>query len=221
MSGGGRGVLLGGIPGVAPGKVLVLGGGVVGTNAARMAMGLGAQVTILDRSLDRLRELDNLWGPRLNTLYSTPQLVEEMLEHADLVIGAVLIPGKTAPKLIQRRHLKKMKSGAVIVDVSIDQGGSAETSRPTTHADPIYTEEGVVHYCVANMPGAVARSATLGLTNATQRDGLNIANLGYKKALLNDPYLLPGLNVYCGKVTNQHVANDLGYDYYPAEEVLN
>ncbi|MCI5052831.1 MAG: alanine dehydrogenase [Simkaniaceae bacterium] len=221
MANGGRGVLLGGIPGVAPGKVLVVGGGVVGTNAARMAMGLGAEVSIMDRSLDRLRELDNLYGPRLKTIYSTPQTLEEALFECDIVVGAVLIPGKTAPKLVRGEHLKKMKRGSVIVDVSIDQGGFAETSRPTTHQDPTYVVDDVVHYCVANMPGACARSATLGLTNATLKNALDIANKGYRKALKDDPYLLPGLNVCLGKVTNQHVAADLGYEYYPAEELLN
>ncbi|MBI5273576.1 MAG: alanine dehydrogenase [Chlamydiales bacterium] len=220
MANGGRGVLLGGIPGVRPGKVLILGGGVVGTNAAMMAMGLNADVTILDRSLPRLRELDMIFSGRLKTIYSTQQILEEELQKADLVIGAVLVAGKTAPKLIKKEHLKLMKKGSVIVDVSIDQGGCSETSRPTTHSDPIYVVDDIVHYCVTNMPGAVARSSTIGLTNATLGFALQIANKGYKKALLDDSHLLAGLNVYRGKVTNEHVAHDLGYQYVPPGEAL-
>lgn len=221
MANGGRGVLLGGIPGVNPGRVLVIGGGVVGTNAALMAMGLSADVTILDRSLPRLRELDLVFGCKLKTLYSTPQILEEELANADLVVGAVLIPGKTAPKLIRKEHLSIMKKGSVIVDVAIDQGGCTETSRPTTHSDPIYVVDDVVHYCVTNMPGAVARSATIGLTNATLPFALEIANKGFKKAMMDDPHLLSGLNVYKGKVTNLYVANDLGYEYVPANKALS
>ncbi|MCH9614310.1 MAG: Alanine dehydrogenase [Chlamydiia bacterium] len=220
MAGGGRGVLLGGVPGVAPGKVMIIGAGVVGTNAAKMAMGLGANVTILDRSLNRLRELDELYGARLTTMYSTPQVIKEHARHADLIIGAVLIPGKMAPKLVDKQTISEMKKGAVIVDVAIDQGGCFETSRPTTHADPVYEVDGVVHYCVTNMPGGCARTATMALTNATMPFALKIASLGYKKALLEDPWLLPGLNVYQGKVTNRHVAMDLGYDYFPPEKLL-
>ena len=220
MANGGKGVLLGGIPGVLPGKVLIIGGGVVGTEAARMAIGLGADVTIMDRSLTRLRELDLIFGNKLKTLYSTPHMIDEIIGDIDLVIGAVLIPGKTAPKMITREHLRQMGNGRAIVDVSIDQGGCIETSRPTTHSDPIYIEEGVVHYCVTNMPGACARSATIGLTNATLPYALKIANQGYQKALLSDPLLGEGLNVCLGRVTNQHVAIDLGYEYVPVREML-
>lgn len=217
---GGKGVLLGGIPGVKPGKVVILGAGVVGTEAMRMALGLGADVTIFDRSLNRLRELDKLYAPALKTLYSTPAAVEEAVATADLVVGAVLIPGKTAPKLLTRAHLKKMTPGSVIVDVAIDQGGCTETSRPTTHTDPTYVVDGVVHYCVGNMPAACARTSTQGLTNATLPYALAIANLGYKKALLEDPHLRNGLNVYRGKVTNKHVADDLGYEFFEPMSVL-
>jgi alanine dehydrogenase len=221
MANGGKGVLLGGIPGVSPGRVLILGGGVVGTEAAKMAIGLGADVTIVDKSLTRLRELDAIFGSSLKTLYSTPQILDEVIGSMDLVIGAVLIPGKTAPKLLKREHLKKMSKGSVIVDVSIDQGGTCETSRPTTHSEPTYVIDGVLHYCVTNMPGACARTATIGLTNATIEYALKIANKGYKKALLEDRFLREGLNVALGKVTNEAVATDLGYEYYPATELLN
>jgi alanine dehydrogenase len=215
MANGGRGVLLGGIPGVPPANVVIIGGGVVGTHAAMMAVGLNADVTILDRSLPRLRELDVQFNGKVKTLYSSSQNLEEELKKADLVIGAVLIPGKTAPKLVHKHHLKMMKKGSVIVDVAIDQGGCTETSHPTTHSDPTYVVDGVVHYCVANMPGAVAGTATLGLTNATFPFALQIANHGYKKALWEDHHLLAGLNVYKGHVTNEHVAHDLGYSYVP------
>ena len=221
MANGGKGVLLGGIPGVNPGKVLVIGGGVVGTEAARMAMGLGADVTVIDRNLNRLRELDFVYGNKLKTLYSSPHIIDEIIGDIDLIVGAVLIPGKTAPKIITREHLRMMQPGSAIVDVSIDQGGCIETAKPTTHSDPIYVEEEIVHYCVSNMPGACARSATVGLTNATLPYALKLANVGYQKALLDDPLLREGLNVHHGKVTNQHVAVDLGYEYYPAKEVLS
>jgi alanine dehydrogenase len=220
MAHGGKGVLLGGIPGVTPGKVLILGGGIVGTEAAKMAIGLGADVTIVDRNINRLRELDTIFSSKLKTLYSTPQIINEVIGHMDLVIGAVLIPGKTAPKLLKREHLKKMAPGSVVVDVSIDQGGSTETSRPTSHSDPTYVVDGVVHYCVTNMPGAAARTATIGLTNATLDYALKISNKGYKKALMEDRFLREGLNVCLGKVTNEAVASDLGYEYYPAQELL-
>lgn len=212
MAGGGRGVLLGGIPGVPPGKVVVIGGGVVGTHAARMALGLGANVTILDRSLSRLRELDDLFGPALKTEYSSPTAVEQEVIHADLVVGAVLIPGKTAPRLVTKEMVKKMQPGAVIVDVAIDQGGCCETSRPTSHSNPTYIVDGVVHYCVTNMPGACARTSTMGLTNATMPYAIKIA-AGYQQALQEDPGLMEGLNVYKGQVTNPYVAQDLGYEY--------
>lgn len=221
MANGGKGVLLGGIPGVNPGKVLILGGGVVGTEAAKMAIGLRADVTIVDRNLNRLRELDVIFGSKVKTLYSTPQIIDEVIGNMDLVIGAVLIPGKTAPKILKRDHLKKMTKGSVIVDVSIDQGGTCETSRPTSHSDPTYVVDGVVHYCVTNMPGACARTATFGLTNATVDYALKIANKGYKKALQEDAHLRNGLNVCLGKVTNDAVACDLGYEYYPPLELLS
>lgn len=216
---GGRGVLLGGVPGVAPAKVVVLGGGVSGTEAARMALGLGADVTIVDRNLQRLRELDFLFGSNVKTLYSTTSNIEEAVQEADLVIGAVLIPGKLAPRLVTKAMVKKMKRGSVIVDISIDQGGCTETSRPTTHADPIYVVDGVIHYCVTNMPGAAARTSTLALTNATERYALEIANKGWRKALSENKGLQEGLNVCLGKVTNAHVAHDLGYTCTPFSQI--
>lgn len=208
---GGNGTLLGGVPGVAPAKVLVLGGGVVGINAARMALGLGADVTILDKSLPRLKQLDELYGPRLKTLYSNTETIESELIHADLVIGAVLVPGAAAPKLVRRCHLSQMKPGAVLVDVAIDQGGCFETSHATTHQDPIYIEEGIVHYCVANMPGGVARTSTFALTNATLPYVLTLANKGYQAALQQDIHLRHGLNIHRGQVTYSAVAKALGY----------
>lgn len=218
---GGKGLLLGGVAGVAPARVVIIGGGYVGTEAARMAMGLGASVTILDKDINRLRELDNLFGPFLRTIYSTPSSIEEAVTRADLVIGAVLIPGKTAPKLITREMVNKMSPGSVIVDVAIDQGGCTETSRPTTHADPTYVINGVVHYCVTNMPGACGRTSTLALTHATMDYVLAIANKGYVKALKDDPGLLRGLNIMKGHVTNASVAHDLGYDCMPLEAAIN
>jgi alanine dehydrogenase len=219
-SNGGRGVLLGGVPGVEPAKVVVIGGGVVGIHAARMALGLGADVTIMDRSLPRLKEIDSMYGPALKTRYSTSDAIESLVMEADLVIGAVLIPGAAAPKLVSRDMLKKMKKGAVLVDVAIDQGGCFETSKATTHQEPIYEVDGIVHYCVANMPGAVARTSTLALTNATMPFTVALANKGYKKALLDDAHLLNGLNVYKGKVTYEAVARTLGHTYVPATEAL-
>jgi alanine dehydrogenase len=220
MNQGGKGLLLGGVPGVAPAKVVVIGGGVVGTEAARMAMGTGAQVIVFDKDVNRLRELDSLFGPQMRTLYSTPSAIEEELKTADLVIGAVLIPGKVAPKLITKEMVKKMSHGSVIVDVAIDQGGCVETARPTSHAHPTYVVDGVVHYCVTNMPGACARTATLALTQATMDYALAIANKGYVKALLDNPGLREGLNVCLGHVTNEHVAHDLNYPYVAPEKVL-
>jgi alanine dehydrogenase len=217
---GGRGVLLGGIPGVKPGKVVVLGAGVVGTESMRMALGLGADVTIFDRNLSRLRELDKMFAPALKTVYSTPAAVEEAVLQADLVIGGVLIPGKTAPKLVTHEMVKKMQPGSVIVDVAIDQGGCIETSRPTTHSNPTFVLDGVVHYGVTNMPAACARTATQGLTNATLPYALKIANKGYREALQEDRYLRDGLNVYFGKVTNRFVAEDLGYEYHCLETLF-
>ncbi len=218
---GGSGLLLGGVPGVAPSKVVVIGGGVVGTNALKMAMGLEADVTVLDRSLDRLAELDALYGGRLTTLYSNAENLEQTVLNADLVVGAVLIPGAAAPKLVTKPMLSQMRPGSVLVDVAIDQGGCFETSKATTHAEPTYIVDNIVHYCVANMPGAVARTSTFALNNATLPFALALADKGYPKALAEDPHLLAGLNVHKGRVTYQAVAEDLGYDYLPAEQALN
>lgn len=212
MNHGGKGLLLGGVPGVLPAQVLIIGGGVVGTEAARMALGLGANVTIVDRDLNRLRILDGLFGPNLKTLYSTSSSIEEAMAQADLVIGAVLIPGKTAPKLVSQAMIRQMTPGSVVVDVAIDQGGCFETSRPTTHTAPTYVVDGVVHYCVTNMPGACARTSTLALTNATMDAAMLIANLGWRQAI-ERPGLRDGLNVCLGNVTNAPVAADLGYTY--------
>ncbi|WP_047249454.1 alanine dehydrogenase [Chromobacterium subtsugae] len=217
---GGRGVLLGGVPGVAPAKVVVIGGGVVGLNAARMAMGAGADITILDKSLTRLKEIDMVFGGRIKTLMSNSANIDESIREADLVIGAVLIPGAAAPKLVTRAMLKTMKPGAVLVDVAIDQGGCFETSRPTTHQDPIYTVDGIVHYCVANMPGGVARTSTQALTNATLPYMLELANKGWRQALLDNAHLRNGLNICRGRVTHQAVAKDLGYPYVDPIEAI-
>jgi alanine dehydrogenase len=218
---GGRGVLLGGVPGVAPGRVTIIGGGVSGTNAARIAIGMGAEVTILERNLDRIAQLDDMFrGTGLKTLYSTVDALETMVIESDLVIGAVLVPGAAAPKLINREMLRAMPDGAVVVDIAIDQGGCLETSRPTTHADPTYVEEGVVHYCVANMPGGVARTSTFALNNATLPFTVALADKGYRLALAHDPNLRQGLNVHQGKITYKAVAENLGYDYTAPEEVL-
>jgi len=217
---GGLGSLLGGVPGVAPAKVLIIGGGVVGTQAARMAIGMGADVTILDRSLPRLRQLDVEFSGKLRCIYSTAESIEQYSLEADLVIGAVLIPGAAAPKLLTRAIISKMKKGAVIVDVAIDQGGCFETSKATTHEQPTYIVDGVVHYCVANMPGGVARTSTMALTNATLPFALALANKGAKKALLDDPHLLNGLNVHQGQVTYKAVADVLSYDYGNPKELL-
>src|SRR6185312_14868291 len=191
---GGSGILLGGVPGVPPGRVVILGGGVSGTHAARMAMGLEAHVTIIDKSLDRLKQLDEMFGSKLYTQYATVDAIEQHVIGADLVIGAVLVPGAAAPKLVTRPMLKKMRPGSVLVDISIDQGGCFETSHATTHADPTYVVDGIVHYCVANMPGAVARTSTFALNNATLPHVLRLANLGWREALLADPHLRTGLN---------------------------
>jgi len=210
---GGRGLLLGGVPGVAPGHVAVIGAGVVGTNALQMAVGLGARVTVLDKNTDRLRQLDLVFGNRIGTVYSTAHSIEEAVLDADLVIGGVLVPGAAAPKLVTRSHISRMKKGAVVVDVAIDQGGCFETSHATTHAEPVYTVDGVVHYCVANMPGAVARTSTFALNNATIGHAIALANKGWKAALEADAHLRNGLNVCEGRVTYQAVARDLGYPY--------
>lgn len=217
---GGAGVLLGGVPGVAPAKVLIIGGGVVGDNAAYMARGMGAEVTILDRSLARLRQLDIEYGGRVKCVYSTVETIEEYALQADMVVGAVLVPGAAAPKLLSRDIISRMKKGSVVVDVAIDQGGCFETSKATTHQDPTYVVDGVVHYCVANMPGAVARTSTLALNNATLPFTLSLAIKGYKQALLSDPDLRNGLNVHKGQITYRAVAENLGYDYQPATDAL-
>lgn len=217
---GGRGVLMGGVPGVLPAKVVVLGGGVVGTNAAYVAMGMGADVTIMDVNLDRLRYLDEIWGNRIRTLYSSKLNVAEAVKTADLVIGAVLLPGAKTPFLVTRDMLPSMKPGAVLVDVSVDQGGCIETTKPTTHADPTYFVDGVLHYGVANMPGAVPNTSTLALTNATLRYGLAIANKGWKQAVQDDAALAKGVNVLGGKVVYKPVADAHGLDYTPLDSML-
>lgn len=217
---GGRGILLGGVPGVLPAKVTVIGGGVVGLHAARMAAGLGADVTILDRSLPRLRQLDDIFGGRVHTRYSTIDALEEETFSADLVIGAVLIPGAAAPKLVTREMLTGMKQGAVMVDVAIDQGGCFETSHATTHSDPTYEVDGIVHYCVANMPGAVPITSAHALNNATLQHGLALADRGLR-AIAEDRHLRNGLNVHKGRVTNRAVAEALGYEAFAAESLLN
>ena len=207
---GGRGVLLGGVPGVAPGRVLVIGGGVVGTHAARIAAGMGAEVTVLDRSLARLRYLDDSFGHLFRTGYSSPAVTAELAAEADMIIGAVLIPGASAPKLISKDQLATLKPGAALVDVAIDQGGCFETSRATTHDDPVYNVDGIMHYCVANMPGAVARTATQALTNATSPFVIALADKGWMQACADDPHLLNGLNIHAGQVTYTAVGEALG-----------
>ncbi|UWQ78616.1 alanine dehydrogenase [Leisingera sp. S132] len=209
---GGRGVLMGGVPGVAPAKVVVIGGGVVGTHAAKIAAGMGADVTILDRSLTRLKYLDDVFGREFKNQYSTAGATAELVRDADMVIGAVLVPGAAAPKLVSRAQLSEMKPGAVLVDVAIDQGGCFETSKATTHADPIYEVDGIMHYCVANMPGAVARTSTQALGNATLPFMLNLANKGWRQACEDDPHLLNGLNVHAGQLTYYAVGEALGLD---------
>lgn len=217
---GGRGVLMGGIPGVLPAKVVVLGGGVVGTNAAYVAMGMGADVTIMDVNLDRLRYLDEIWGNRVRTLFSSKLNVSQAIGEADLVIGAVLLVGAKTPFLVTRDMLSTMRTGAVIVDVSVDQGGCIETTRPTTHADPTFVVDGVLHYGVANMPGAVPHTSTLGLTNATLRQGLALANKGWKQAVLDDASLAKGVNIIDGAVTYEPVALAHGLEFTPLSEMI-
>jgi alanine dehydrogenase len=217
----GSGVLLGGVPGVEPANVVVIGGGVVGLNAARMAIGLGANVTILDRSIPRLKQIDEMFDGRIKTLFSTTETIENQIKTADAVIGAVLIPGAAAPKLVTREMLSLMKKGSVLVDVAIDQGGCFETSRATTHAEPTYIVDGVIHYCVANMPGGVARTSTFALNNATMPFVLTLANKGYKTALMDDANLRNGLNVHNGMVTIEAVAEALGYSYVDAVTALH
>jgi len=217
---GGSGLLLGGVPGVAAGHVVIIGAGVVGTNALQMAIGAGARVTVLDKNVERLRQLDLVFGNRISTLYSTAHALEESVLAADLVIGGVLVPGAAAPKLVTRAMVARMQKGCVIVDVAIDQGGCFETSHPTTHADPTFIVDGVVHYCVANMPGAVARTSTFALNNATIGHALALADKGWRRALADDIHLRHGLNICQGKVTFEAVAQALGYDYVPAESFL-
>lgn len=217
---GGRGLLLGGVPGVARGKVVILGGGVSGTNAAKVAIGMGAEVIILDKSLARIRYLCDIFGNSATALYASLENIEKNIIDADLVIGAVLIPGAAAPKLITAAMVKKMKKGSVMVDISIDQGGCFETSKPTSHSNPTYITDGVVHYCVTNMPGAVARTSTQALENSTLPFSLALANKGYKKALLDDKNLRNGLNVIDGKVVYKAVADALGYDFVESSTVL-
>jgi len=217
---GGRGMLLGGVSGVPAARVVVIGGGVVGTNAARVAMGVEAHVTVLDKSIHRLQQLDFQYGSKINTVFSTINALEEYVATTDLVIGAVLVPGGAAPKLVSRELVSRMNRGAVLVDVAIDQGGCFATSKPTTLADPIFTVNGVVHYCVSNMPGAVARTSTFALNNATLPFVIALANKGYRKALIDDPHLRNGLNVYRGKLTHEAAARDLGLTYSSAVDVL-
>lgn len=219
-SNGGLGMLLGGVPGVSPAKVVVIGGGVVGTNAVKMAVGMGARVIVLDRNVDVLRRIDAEFGTQVETVYSSQDSLDSHVTSADLVIGGVLIPGAAAPKLVTAEMVKRMKSGAVLVDVAIDQGGCFETSHATTHQDPTFIVDDVVHYCVANMPGAVPRTSTFALNNATLPFILNLANKGYKKALADDEHLLNGLNVYRGQVTEHSVAQNLGFDFVEPKEAL-
>jgi alanine dehydrogenase len=217
---GGRGILLGGVPGIAPGSVVIIGGGTVGFNAAQMGVGLGANVTILDRDPEVLERLGMYFESRANTRFSNRANLAEAVASADLVIGAVLIPGAAAPRLVSRAMLATMKPGAVLVDVAIDQGGCFETSRPTTHADPIFTVDGIVHYCVANMPGAVARTSTYALNNVTLPHSINIADHGWRAAMKANPHLKDGLNVWNGHVTCEPVARDLGHVFMPADEAI-
>ncbi|NOD34886.1 MULTISPECIES: alanine dehydrogenase [unclassified Ruegeria] len=218
---GGRGVLMGGVPGVGPAKVIVIGGGVVGTHAAKIAAGMGADVTVLDRSLPRLRYLDDVFGGHFKNQYSTAGATAELIQEADMVIGAVLIPGAAAPKLISREQLSTMKPGAALVDVAIDQGGCFETSKATTHADPVYEVDGIMHYCVANMPGAVARTSTIALGNATMPFMLSLASKGWKQACKDDAHLLAGLNVHAGKLTYEAVGTALNLDVVDPTTLLN
>jgi alanine dehydrogenase len=217
---GGAGILLGGVPGVAPAKVVVLGGGVSGTNAARMAVGLEASVTIIDKSLPRLKELDLQFGARATTLFATTAAIEQAVLSADLVIGAVLVPGAAAPRLVSRSMVQRMRPGSVLVDIAIDQGGCFETSRPTTHSEPTFVQDGVVHYCVTNMPGAVARTSTYALTNATLPFIIALATKGWRQAMVDDPHLAAGLNIDSGRVTHPAVAEALGLRLTPVREAL-
>lgn len=217
---GGRGILLGGVPGVPAARVVIIGGGVVGTNAAKIAVGMGANVTIIDNNLDRLRELDDIFLSKISTLASSKLMIHEAISQADLIIGAVLVPGAAAPRLVTRNMLKDVADGAVIVDVAVDQGGCVETTHPTTHSDPTYYVEGVLHYCVANMPGAVPRTSTFALTNATLPYALKLANFGFGAAVLNDPGLKEGVNTYAGKLTYEAVALSQRREYTSLEKLL-
>jgi alanine dehydrogenase len=217
---GGRGTLLAGVPGVPSGDVVVLGGGIVGLNAVKMALGLGASVTVLETNLDRMRYIDDLFQGAVTTLASNHHNLLAAMRRADLLIGAVLIPGRAAPKLVTRDMIRQMKEGAVVVDVAVDQGGCFETTHPTTHSDPVYVVDGVVHYCVANMPGAVPRTSTFALNNATMPYALALARKGLRQAVLDDEGLLAGINTYQGHVTSKPVADSLGWDYKPVRELL-
>lgn len=218
---GGRGILLGGVPGVPAANVVIIGGGIVGTEAAKMAVGLGAKVTIIDRDLDRLRQLDDIFLSKVQTLASSRYQIEEAISHADLVIGAVLVVGAAAPKLVTRDMLHLIPQGAVLVDVAVDQGGCFETTHATTHSNPTYYEEGVLHYCVANMPGAVPRTSTFALTNATLPYALDLANKGFERAIAEDPGLYEGVNTYAGKLTYEAVATSQGLEYTPLDTLLD
>jgi alanine dehydrogenase len=218
---GGRGILLGGVPGVPAARVVIIGGGVVGTNSAKIAVGMGAHVTIIDNNLDRLRELDDIFLTKISTLASSAYMIHDAISQADLIIGAVLVPGAAAPRLVTRNMLKDVPNGAVIVDVAVDQGGCIETTHPTTHSNPTYYVEGVLHYCVANMPGAVPRTSTFALTNATLPYALKLANKGFVEAIKSDPGLKEGVNTYAGFVTYEAVALDQGLEYKPVDELLN
>lgn len=220
MAQGGHGILLGGVPGVDPGNVLIIGGGIVGMNAAKMACGLGAKVYLLDMNLDRLRYLSDVMPRNCFLLMSSPATIRDIIQRADVVVGAVLIPGAKAPKLVTREMLKTMKTGAVMVDVAIDQGGCFETSKPTTHSNPIYKVDGIVHYCVANMPGAVPKTSTLALTNATLPYAVQIANKGWRKAMKENPEIKAGANLVAGKITYKAVADAFGLEYVPIDSVI-
>jgi alanine dehydrogenase len=217
---GGRGILLGGVPGVPAARVVIIGGGVVGTNAAKIAVGMGAHVTIIDNNLDRLRELDDIFLSKISTLASSAYMIHDAITQADLIIGAVLVPGAAAPRLVTRSMLKDVPNGAVIVDVAVDQGGCIETTHPTTHSDPTYYVEGVLHYCVANMPGAVPRTSTFALTNATLPYALKLANKGFPEAIVNDESLKAGVNTYAGHCTYEAVAVSQGLEYTPIDKLL-
>ena len=218
---GGRGILLGGVPGVPAARVVIIGGGVVGTNAAKMAVGMNAHVTIIDNNLDRLRELDDIFLSKISTLASSAYMIHDAISQADLIVGAVLVPGAAAPKLITRSMLKDVPNGAVIVDVAVDQGGCIETTRPTTHSNPTFYVEGVLHYCVANMPGAVPRTSTFALTNATLPYALKLANKGFHQAIAKDPGLKEGVNTYAGHCTYEAVATAQGIEYSPLDSLIS